>query len=478
MSYKFGKLDILDININGSTINFYVATTGSDSNNGRTISTPFLTIEKALNSVPMLIPGVYAVNIADGTYTLSAEYEFKSIVARSGNTDNSTVVKVIGNITTPANVVIRAATSTTNLFKTKSKSLLVDFDGITFSTCNNGISVDGGLAILRAVNIDQYRGSAISVSNFGFLTTSTSALGGVLTSVASVASVGIQSSIGGNITISWPTLSITNFGGSGLAINPAIGGRIVTTGVSTLNITANATTGLNGISVGSYGSWQGGGNTRTINISNLAGANGAGVNIAQFGLATFNSNATVNFTNCQAGFRVLLNGILNAAAGTFTVGYTTTTVKAIIQEGAHVDTSALLSATGSIQYIPAVAAAPLFGYDNRYVRVGRPTTLRTAVADTNYTVLTTDAVVAYSTLSAARTITLPTLASATTDITAGQMRIFTVKDESGSCSTINTLTVSVSGGATIDGAASYVINLPYGSVSFYAVSGGTNYFTI
>jgi hypothetical protein len=51
---------------------------------------------------------------------------------------------------------------------------------------------------------------------------------------------------------------------------------------------------------------------------------------------------------------------------------------------------------------------------------------------------------------------------------------FVVKDESGSCSVTNTITISPSSG-TIDGSASKVINTAYGSQRVY--SNGTNLFT-
>jgi hypothetical protein len=93
---------------------------------------------------------------------------------------------------------------------------------------------------------------------------------------------------------------------------------------------------------------------------------------------------------------------------------------------------------------------------------------RTTVADAPYTVLTTDAVVAYTSLTAGRAVTLPAASSVAT----GQKVV--VKDEAGTAGA-NNLTVSVSGGGTIDGAASKVINSNYGVLRFY--SNGTQWFT-
>ncbi|MFF9287495.1 collagen-like triple helix repeat-containing protein [Streptomyces griseosporeus] len=92
---------------------------------------------------------------------------------------------------------------------------------------------------------------------------------------------------------------------------------------------------------------------------------------------------------------------------------------------------------------------------------------RTTVADANYTVLTTDSKVCYTSLTAARVVTLPSVSNA-----SGQE--FLIKDESGSCDGTKTITVTPASG-TIDGAANKVINTAYGALRVY--SNGTNWFT-
>lgn len=89
---------------------------------------------------------------------------------------------------------------------------------------------------------------------------------------------------------------------------------------------------------------------------------------------------------------------------------------------------------------------------------------RTAVS-ANYTVLTTDYIVAVTSTASARTITLPSTH------TAGQ--VYIIKDESGGANTNN---ITISGnGKTIDGTSTKVINTAYGVFQIY--SNGTNYFT-
>jgi hypothetical protein len=93
---------------------------------------------------------------------------------------------------------------------------------------------------------------------------------------------------------------------------------------------------------------------------------------------------------------------------------------------------------------------------------------RTTVADAAYTVLGSDYIIAYTSLTTGRAVTLP----APSSTNSGQ--IFIVKDEAGSAGT-NNLTVSGASG-NIDGAASYVISTNYGLARFY--SNGSNYFTV
>lgn len=96
------------------------------------------------------------------------------------------------------------------------------------------------------------------------------------------------------------------------------------------------------------------------------------------------------------------------------------------------------------------------------------------VADAAYTVLVTDHLIAYTSLSAARIVTL--LAPGSGGATATSPRVYTVKDESGSCSAINSITLQVSGGANIDGVLTLPIVTAYGKMTVY--DNGTAYFSI
>lgn len=92
---------------------------------------------------------------------------------------------------------------------------------------------------------------------------------------------------------------------------------------------------------------------------------------------------------------------------------------------------------------------------------------RTAVYDAGYSVLTSDYLIAYTALTAARTVTLPSASGMTN-------QVLIIKDESGAAATYN-ISVNVSAGGTIDGTASKVINTNYGLIELY--SNGSQWFT-
>ncbi len=81
-----------------------------------------------------------------------------------------------------------------------------------------------------------------------------------------------------------------------------------------------------------------------------------------------------------------------------------------------------------------------------------PLLQRTAVSDAAYSALTTDRLVAYTALTAARAVSLPAASTYPTGA------ILWIVDESGSCSATNTITINRAGSDTIDGATSTVLN--------------------
>ena len=95
---------------------------------------------------------------------------------------------------------------------------------------------------------------------------------------------------------------------------------------------------------------------------------------------------------------------------------------------------------------------------------------RTAVGDASVAATTASRTIAYTSLTAARTVTLPAASS----FPAGTP--LTVVDESGACSATNTITIAAAGSDKINGAASAILALAYGYLAI--VSNGSNAWTI
>jgi Major tropism determinant N-terminal domain len=98
------------------------------------------------------------------------------------------------------------------------------------------------------------------------------------------------------------------------------------------------------------------------------------------------------------------------------------------------------------------------------------TNSRTQVNDAAYTALTTDRLIAYIALTAARTVSLP----AASAFPSGSRLL--VVDESGACSATNTIALSRAGADLIDGAATAAITAAYGYLALE--SNGSNKWTI
>jgi hypothetical protein len=95
---------------------------------------------------------------------------------------------------------------------------------------------------------------------------------------------------------------------------------------------------------------------------------------------------------------------------------------------------------------------------------------RTAVSDASYAALPSDRTIAFVALTAARNVVLPAAAAYATGT-----RLLVV-DETGNCSSINTITLVANGADKIDGGASAVIAVAYGYAAIQ--SNGSNAWTI
>lgn len=118
-----------------ATFNIYVRTDGSDSNTGlaNTAGTAFLTVQKAIDFVATLDISIYDVNIniADGTYT----------GANTGkNAVGAGTINIIGNTTTPANVLISVTSN--SCFTAYDLSTKYSIDGVGLTNTGGGYQVD------------------------------------------------------------------------------------------------------------------------------------------------------------------------------------------------------------------------------------------------------------------------------------------------------------------------------------------------
>ena len=145
---------------------------------------------------------------------------------------------------------------------------------------------------------------------------------------------------------------------------------------------------------------------------------------------------------------------------------TTSAVNELTIANAATTTSPIISATGGdtnigITFTPKGIGKLFFN--------GAQKVIRTTVADQAYQVLDSDYIIAYTSISATRVVTL--VASAT----AGAGAIVIIKDESGSVTTLIKITVDGNGAELVDGAAGKDITAPYGVLRLYC--NGSNWFS-
>jgi hypothetical protein len=126
---------------------YYVATTGSDSNDGLSSGAPFLTIQKAVDVVSGTLDlGAYnvAIQLADGTYTTSVT--LKSVVG-------SRTVTIQGNSSTPANVVISTTSANCITSSRVSGAWVVKDMKLTTTTSGSCLFVDYN-SVVSINNVD------------------------------------------------------------------------------------------------------------------------------------------------------------------------------------------------------------------------------------------------------------------------------------------------------------------------------------
>lgn len=205
------------------------------------------------------------------------------------------------------------------------------------------------------------------------------------------------------------------------------------------------------------------------------------------GVSTTSTSLSISPTgNAVAGAVVTLSAVVSPSAPgsvTFYDGSTPMITVPVISSNAITTTTSLsvgshiLSATfttdDSLNYTDSTS--PSFGYTiyapgamasstnvsaetYRGFSYGQPiAALYSDVADIDYVVSPTDSIIGFTSLSAARSVTLPP----PSDLPG---RVLIIKDETGSCSALNSLVLS----GTIDDAPNFTLNTPYAYAKLYA----------
>jgi hypothetical protein len=126
---------------------YYVATTGSNSNDGLTVGNPFLTVAKAFEVIATIDFNGFTVTIqlAAGTYSMGAV----AVPKTTGQAGAANLV-LLGDTSTPSNVVI-SSTSGFNGAITTPPDTSITVSGMRFTSSTSdafGIASTGGLIVL------------------------------------------------------------------------------------------------------------------------------------------------------------------------------------------------------------------------------------------------------------------------------------------------------------------------------------------
>jgi len=163
-------------------LTYYVATTGSDTNDGLTSGTPFKTINYAISKIPALVRHKIDIYVADGDYPESVVLE---------GTGGHQSINIIGNVSLPTHVTI-----------------------ISFLDNNNANTSIKGFTATGILTVPYYCFAKIRP---GYLNLSNS-----ITANIKANSVGVYCSTGGLVVVSSTTISSKEKG-----FYATLGGKII-----------------------------------------------------------------------------------------------------------------------------------------------------------------------------------------------------------------------------------------------------------
>lgn len=197
-----------------SSLNFYVNPNGSDSNTGLNAGTPLQTIQRAYDLIRLnydLNGQTAQINLANGTYS-SGLFAAFPLVGQNG------AVGVIGNLSSPASVIVNSSTQQVNTFMCV-EGASIDIRGLTVNSSGSG---QGGYCLVA---------QSSGYLNFANLIFGNANTGHIIANIGGIVNCIGSYSINGNapshIITSWGTV---NYNGGNVTI------------VVTLNGTPNFTT--------------------------------------------------------------------------------------------------------------------------------------------------------------------------------------------------------------------------------------------
>ncbi|MDB5162467.1 MAG: uncharacterized protein JWO54_982 [Candidatus Saccharibacteria bacterium] len=226
--------------------------------------------------------------------------------------------------------------------------------------------------------------------------------------------------------------------------------------------------------------------TRTASDGGSATATSTSLTISPSSSAASGASVTLSATispSAATGSVAFKDGATTIGTVT-TSGGTASLSTSVLTTGTH-SLSAVFTSSNSVTYTSSSSATASYEITSSTPGAGGSTgsnknavaykpfssgqplvAIRAAVANVNYTALPTDSIIAYTSITAARTLTLPALSS----VTAGWEII--IKDESGNCSAGSPIIVS----GQIDGASGKTLNTSYARLVLYA--GTTSWYTV
>lgn len=207
------------------TINYYVATTGSDTN-PCTSASKCLTLAHVLTLIPQVLSANYIVNIADGTYAEpinTAGFIGSGSTAGWGQGPYSTSIELLGNLGSPANVIFSGAAQCDATFEAGAciqGSATIVLEGLTVTTAQrNGITCYGGVVQYNSVIVTLTGGptlASVGIDNLGCTwdVEGNLAVTGFDTNTSPTGGLGIYNAHGTVGTLGAGTITITGPGGS------------------------------------------------------------------------------------------------------------------------------------------------------------------------------------------------------------------------------------------------------------------------